>query len=144
MTRGRFAILAGVLALGVFLLRHYSIKGPVYERAVIYKEFDTELSPPAMYIGPSFTAILQLLAESDPDEIRLLVSRYREREANFRRQYAVWMQRLPEGDVKRMLESEVHAPAVEFYRALGGKAVARSSERFGDKSLDKVAFAWNS
>jgi len=33
-------------------------------------------------------------------------------------------------------------PAVEFYRALGGKAVARSSERFGAKSLDKVAFAW--
>jgi ribosomal protein S18 acetylase RimI-like enzyme len=34
-------------------------------------------------------------------------------------------------------------PAVEFYRALGGKAVARSSERFGDKTLEKVAFAWN-
>jgi ribosomal protein S18 acetylase RimI-like enzyme len=34
-------------------------------------------------------------------------------------------------------------PALEFYRALGGKPVARSSERFGDKSLDKVAFAWN-
>ena len=35
-------------------------------------------------------------------------------------------------------------PAVEFYRALGGKAVARSSERFGERTLDKVAFAWNS
>ena len=34
-------------------------------------------------------------------------------------------------------------PAVEFYRTLGGKAVARSSERFGDRSLEKVAFAWN-
>ena len=34
-------------------------------------------------------------------------------------------------------------PAVEFYKALGGKAVARSWERFGDKSLEKVAFAWN-
>jgi ribosomal protein S18 acetylase RimI-like enzyme len=33
-------------------------------------------------------------------------------------------------------------PAVEFYRAIGGRAVARSSERFGDKTLDKVAFAW--
>jgi ribosomal protein S18 acetylase RimI-like enzyme len=33
-------------------------------------------------------------------------------------------------------------PAVEFYRALGGRAVARSSERFGTRSLDKVAFAW--
>ena len=34
-------------------------------------------------------------------------------------------------------------PAVEFYRALGGRAVARSSERIGDKTLDKVAFAWH-
>jgi ribosomal protein S18 acetylase RimI-like enzyme len=33
-------------------------------------------------------------------------------------------------------------PALEFYRALGGQAVARSSERFGTKVLDKVAFAW--
>src|SRR3984885_3299743 len=34
-------------------------------------------------------------------------------------------------------------PAVEFYRSLGGKAVARSSERFGSRVLDKVAFAWS-
>ena len=33
--------------------------------------------------------------------------------------------------------------AVEFYRTLGGRAVARSSERFGTKVLDKVAYAWN-
>jgi ribosomal protein S18 acetylase RimI-like enzyme len=33
-------------------------------------------------------------------------------------------------------------PAVDFYKALGGRAVARSSERFGTKVLDKVAFAW--
>jgi ribosomal protein S18 acetylase RimI-like enzyme len=33
-------------------------------------------------------------------------------------------------------------PAVGFYRALAGKAVARSSERFGTRVLDKVAFAW--
>jgi ribosomal protein S18 acetylase RimI-like enzyme len=34
-------------------------------------------------------------------------------------------------------------PAVGFYRALGGNTVARSSERFGSRNLDKVAFAWN-
>ena len=33
-------------------------------------------------------------------------------------------------------------PAIEFYRTLGGRAVARSSEKFGDKTLDKVAYAW--
>jgi ribosomal protein S18 acetylase RimI-like enzyme len=32
--------------------------------------------------------------------------------------------------------------AVEFYRALGGKVVARSSEKFGTLVLDKVAFGW--
>lgn len=32
--------------------------------------------------------------------------------------------------------------AVGFYRGLGGRMVARSSEQFGPKSLDKVAFAW--
>jgi ribosomal protein S18 acetylase RimI-like enzyme len=35
-------------------------------------------------------------------------------------------------------------PAVDFYRALGGRAVARSSEKFGARTLDKVAFGWNS
>ena len=34
--------------------------------------------------------------------------------------------------------------AVDFYRTLGGRAVARSSERFGGKTLDKVAFGWPS
>jgi ribosomal protein S18 acetylase RimI-like enzyme len=33
-------------------------------------------------------------------------------------------------------------PAVEFYRALGGRPVARSCEKFGAKTLDKVAYAW--
>jgi ribosomal protein S18 acetylase RimI-like enzyme len=33
-------------------------------------------------------------------------------------------------------------PAIEFYRAIGGRPVARSSERFGDKTLDKLAYAW--
>lgn len=32
--------------------------------------------------------------------------------------------------------------AVEFYRALDGKAVARSSEKFGSRVLDKIAFGW--
>lgn len=33
-------------------------------------------------------------------------------------------------------------PALDFYRALGGRPVARSSETFGTKTLDKIAFAW--
>ncbi|GGE27856.1 N-acetyltransferase GCN5 [Agaricicola taiwanensis] len=32
--------------------------------------------------------------------------------------------------------------ACRFYRALGGVAVARGTETFGDRSLEKLAFAW--
>ena len=109
--------LALVLGLAVYLLHTYSIKGPVYQRAVLYKDFDTDISPPSLYLGPAFTALLQLETETDPNEIRLLNTLYREREATFHRRYQHWMQRLPEGDVKQMLETEVHAPAVEFFRA---------------------------
>ncbi|NVO15358.1 MAG: GNAT family N-acetyltransferase [Rhodoplanes sp.] len=35
-----------------------------------------------------------------------------------------------------------NGPALDFYRALGGRPVARSSETFGAKTLDKIAFAW--
>ena len=31
---------------------------------------------------------------------------------------------------------------MNFYRSLGGKPIARSTERFGNKVLDKVAFGW--
>src|SRR5262250_7644 len=35
-----------------------------------------------------------------------------------------------------------NSPAVAFYRALGGQPVARSCEKFGNKTLDKIAHAW--
>lgn len=34
-------------------------------------------------------------------------------------------------------------PALGFYRALGGRGVARSSEAFGGQNLEKLAFGWN-
>ena len=33
-------------------------------------------------------------------------------------------------------------PALDFYRSLGGRMVAKSSEQFGRRILDKVAFSW--
>jgi ribosomal protein S18 acetylase RimI-like enzyme len=34
--------------------------------------------------------------------------------------------------------------ACDFFKAMGGKPIARSSERFGTKTLDKTAFGWTS
>jgi methyl-accepting chemotaxis protein WspA len=109
--------LAAVLALASYLLYTYSIRGPVYQSTVTYKEFDGELSVPTLFLGPSFIALLQLEGETDPEEIRHLTSLFHEREAVFQRQYAAWEQRLPDGEVKRMLVGSVYPPAVEFFKA---------------------------
>jgi methyl-accepting chemotaxis protein WspA len=108
--------LAAILFLAVYLLHKYSIKGPVYERAVVYKEFDTEVTPPAMFLGPPFIAVLQLHSASNPDEIRRLTATYRAREDLHNRRFDYWMQRLSDDDLKRSLETGVHAPAVEFFQ----------------------------
>jgi methyl-accepting chemotaxis protein WspA len=108
--------MAAILGLAVYLLHRYSIKGPVYERAVLYKEFDTEVSPPAMFLGPSFIALLQLHAETNPDEVHHLNDLYRQREALNSRRFDYWVQRLPEGELRQLLVTAVHAPAAEFYR----------------------------
>ncbi|WP_165901645.1 GNAT family N-acetyltransferase [Ancylobacter aquaticus] len=34
-------------------------------------------------------------------------------------------------------------PALGFYRAMGGLGVARSTETFGGRALEKLAFGWN-
>jgi len=61
-----------------------------------------------------------------------------------RRLFAAARRDLMQSNLKSMVVWALsdNDPATEFYRALGGRMVARSSERFGPKSLDKVAFAW--
>ena len=61
-----------------------------------------------------------------------------------RRLFAAARRDLMQSNLKSMVVWALsdNDPATEFYRALGGRMVARSSEQFGPKSLDKVAFAW--
>jgi ribosomal protein S18 acetylase RimI-like enzyme len=61
-----------------------------------------------------------------------------------RRRFTAARRDLLQGGMKTLVVWALsdNEPAVEFYRALGGRAVARSSERFGTKVLDKVAYAW--
>jgi ribosomal protein S18 acetylase RimI-like enzyme len=47
--------------------------------------------------------------------------------------------RLPGLAVWALADNE---PACEFYRSLGGVAVARGTETFGERTLEKLAFAW--
>ena len=62
-----------------------------------------------------------------------------------RRLFAAARRDLAQGGLKSLVIWALsdNEPALAFYRALGGCGVARSSDTFGAKSLDKVAFGWN-
>jgi ribosomal protein S18 acetylase RimI-like enzyme len=62
-----------------------------------------------------------------------------------RRLFTAARRDLAQGGLKSMVVWALsdNEPAVEFYSALGGNAIARSSERFGQRNLEKVAFGWN-
>src|SRR5262249_14825917 len=72
--------LAVVRGLAVYLLQTYSIKGPVYQRTVRYKDFVVEITPPAMFAGPSYWILWELESETDPDEIRRQTALFAARE----------------------------------------------------------------
>ncbi|MEX0752158.1 MAG: GNAT family N-acetyltransferase [Xanthobacteraceae bacterium] len=63
-----------------------------------------------------------------------------------RRLFSAARRDLAQGGMKSMVVWALsdNDAAVGFYRALSGRAVARSSERFGTRVLDKVAYGWNS
>ena len=65
-----------------------------------------------------------------------------------RRLFAAIRRDLAQSGIKSLVvwalsdNTPANTPAVAFFRALGGRPVARSSETFGNKSLDKIAYAW--
>ena len=61
-----------------------------------------------------------------------------------RRLFTAARRDLAQSDMKSLVVWALsdNEPAIAFYQALGGRAVARSSEKFGDKMLEKVAYSW--
>jgi methyl-accepting chemotaxis protein WspA len=76
--------------------------------------------------------LLQLHSETNPDEVRHLLSVYREREARFQRRYAYWMQRLPDGEPKRSLEDGRPCPRGRVLPDRAGRIPAARRQAGGE------------
>jgi ribosomal protein S18 acetylase RimI-like enzyme len=61
-----------------------------------------------------------------------------------RRLFTAARRDLAQGEIRSLVVWALsdNESAVEFYRTLGGRPVARSCEKFGEKTLDLVAYAW--
>ncbi|MCE9561471.1 MAG: methyl-accepting chemotaxis protein [Planctomycetes bacterium] len=105
-----------VLGLSSYVLFTYRVGGPVSERLNATREFQANVSPATLYVRGSYLICQELETETNPEEIRRLTSRFRDTETSFLRDYNANLTRLPDGELKQSLTTELYQVTVEFFR----------------------------
>lgn len=103
-------------SLGYVTLNFIKVNGPLYKQIVRGKDTIADVLPPPKYIIEAYLITLQMLDETNPQEIaRLLKDSVRlKREYVERQQF--WLKDLPAGELKDELVKFSHQPAEEFFR----------------------------
>jgi methyl-accepting chemotaxis protein WspA len=113
---GYTVLVAGVLVMAVYLLMTYRVHGPVYEQITDDMLLQNDADPAVMNLGAAYLLLQELESLSDPAEIRDTLERYREYEGKYQERRAYWLARLPDGEIRRILDTQAHPPAAEALR----------------------------
>jgi methyl-accepting chemotaxis protein WspA len=107
---------AAVLALAGYLLSRYRVGGPVFTEIDDQGKLLTDMMPPPLLIRGPYLMLQELETAREPAEIRRLTAEYRKYETEYSRRRDYWLTKNLTPDVRRGLETAIHAPAAEFFR----------------------------
>lgn len=115
---GYSVLVAGVLVLAGVLLRTYRINGPVYEEIATTARLINDTEPASYNLGIVYLYLQELDSISDPAEIRETVQKVQDFETKYMEKRAYWLApgRLPDGDIRRALDTGTHPSAAEILR----------------------------
>jgi len=121
--RGKLFVLLGVLVLGFFafgtfavvLTKKVQVNGPTYEKIVMGKDLVADILPPPEYLIESYLTTLQLTDSDNSAIAGRLIEYFKQLESDYNTRHEVWVQALPEGNMKQMLIRDSYEPAKEFY-----------------------------
>jgi methyl-accepting chemotaxis protein WspA len=113
---GYTVLVGGVLWFSGYEMDLYRVHGPVYDQIAEDKKLLIEIAPPPLNLGASYLMIQELDSLTDPGEIRETLQRFRKYEADYHEKRDHWLKRLPEGDIRRLIEHPLHRSSAEFYR----------------------------
>ncbi len=119
---GKFGLLilmfgGGVALFGVMAyetLDTVKVNGPVYRAIVQDKDLVADVLPPPLYLVEGYLVVLQMVNETDPDQLRRLAARSRELREEYEARHAVWSADLPASAIKQGLVERSYRPAAEF------------------------------
>src|SRR5881392_2583468 len=102
---GYTVLVAGVLTTAVVLLMTYRVHGPVYEQIDQDKRLLNETDPPVLNLGAAYLMLVELETETDPATVQEDLRKFRDFEARYLDRRAYWMSKLPDGEIRRLLEA---------------------------------------
>jgi len=111
-----FLSLVVVLGLSAYVLYTYRVGGEVSQRLNHIREFKANVSPSTLYARSAYVTCQEMETETNPDEIRRLLNRYRDAETTFLRDYNLHVARLQDGELKQALMHDLYPLTMDFYR----------------------------
>ena len=113
---GYTVLVAAVLLLAGYLMRTYRVHGPVYDRIADDMRLLNETNPPPMSLGSAYLMLQELDTLTDPGDIRETIEKFHTFENRYQERRAYWLSHLPDGEIRRMLDTSAHPPGAELLR----------------------------
>lgn len=101
-------LLICVLGLSLSLIFEYRVGGPVYARLDLLADYRSDLAPSTLFVRTGYLNLQELETETDPVRIGRQIEQFNEFEIKFHKTFTEYLDRFPEGALRRGLETEVY------------------------------------
>lgn len=103
------------------------VNGPYYQEIVHSKDLIADILPPPNYIIESYTMALHMANEVEEGASKAVINDYITRLGQLHQEYKerhdVWIDVLPDGELKRMKTVDSHQPAMKFYSCMNAEFI---------------------
>lgn len=113
---GYTVLVGSVLLIAGYVMRTYRVHGPVYEQIAEDKQLQIETSPPPLNLGASYLMLQEIDSTTDARDVQDMISRFRAYETAYIEHRDYWLKKLPEGELRRIIESSMQRASTEFFR----------------------------
>lgn len=140
----RLMILIAIFMIGFILfamigyktITNIKINGKMYHEIMLGKELVADVLPPPGYIIEPYLVTLQLAKETDPAKIEELINDEAQLKESYIVCHEIWMNSLPEGDLKKNMTEDSYKPAMAFFEVFENEFVP--AIRSGDQEKVKA------
>lgn len=104
-----------VAAISYGTLSRLQVNGPLYGQIMQGKDLVADILPPPEYILEAYLVTLQLLGETNPENVTALIDKGKALKVDYLVRHEFWVKALPAGSMKEQLILQSYTPAIAFF-----------------------------